>query len=450
MHVTFHPNAAETFNNRAKSLIRKNRQPDPTASTDGKTTFSPDFHIALELTDNDIIGEPEEAVADYFGRTISLSYRRNGAKYSIDGSDYHELEKLAEAIHRSGVIRNCLSKRFIVKTLFSWISLQETNANVEANAMEYLTEAANSAVASRIIWIPLANVYIQSPLHIARSTLRPLDSRQFETWMSYARAKGVAEDEVNMLFDRLRHDIQGLAAVTVKVEAEPIRAQELAVEESVEVSSVLGILSPALRILNVACAARVKGWEVMRTTTSITVKPDGDYVINQTVVDPASPQRLVLSDAHLAKLRPLPLDRLLQLAHKRENAFQQAIYDGLMIYSKAAFTADTTEKLLYILTSLESTLLKNENEPIQQNLAERLAVLLERSLDGRKSMIKTVRSTYGLRSRYLHHGRTLADDELLTVFLNIAWRFWMMALSDLGKFKTREEFVEAIDDLKLA
>lgn len=434
---------------RARSLIRKDRQQDPTTAPAEKTTFSPDVHIACELTDNDLIGEPEEGTVDYFGRTASLSYRRNGGKYSIEGNDYLELKKLAEAIHRSGLTRKFLSNTFIEKTLFSWISLQETNPHTTQSAVDHLTDAANSAVDKRIVWIPLANVYIQSPLKVAHSKIIPLDSRQFETWIANIRAKGVAEDVINTIFGKIRPDLQGLAAVTVEVEAEPIRAQELAVEQAIEVTAMLAILSPALHILNVACAARIKGWEVMRTTTSITVKPDGDYVISQSSVDAIAPQRLVLSDAYLANYRPLPLDRLLQLAEKKATAFHQAVYDGLMIYSKAAFTPDTAEKLLYILTSLESTLLKSENEPIQQNLAERLAVLLERTLDGRKSIIRTVRSTYGLRSKYLHHGRTLADDDLLTAFLDIAWRFWMVALSNLERFQHREQFVEAIDDQKL-
>ncbi len=134
---------------------------------------------------------------------------------------------------------------------------------------------------------------------------------------------------------------------------------------------------------------------------------------------------------------------------EKPTEFESLILNTSTLYSKAAFTAEPLEKLVYILSALESTLLKNENEPIQQNLAERLAIFTSQELAERKSIVKAVKSVYGLRSRYLHHGHTSGELEGLSEFLLHVWIFYIKLLGASQSFTNKSGFLEAIDDHKL-
>jgi hypothetical protein len=131
------------------------------------------------------------------------------------------------------------------------------------------------------------------------------------------------------------------------------------------------------------------------------------------------------------------------------NEFQAAVLSSLFLYSRAAYTEEPIDKAVHVLSSLESLLLKNENEPIQQNLGERVAVFLESGLDARKAVIRVIKETYSFRSPYLHHGQFATELDIVQGVLIIAWRFYVKLLTVVGQHTTRLGFVQAIDDEKL-
>jgi hypothetical protein len=109
--------------------------------------------------------------------------------------------------------------------------------------------------------------------------------------------------------------------------------------------------------------------------------------------------------------------------------------------------------LVYILVALESLLLKDSNEPIGTSLRERMAVLINQTLDGRLSVIKNVKDTYGLRSSFIHHGKSIGIGELeiLQTFMRNAWLCLHVILTkNANQFATKADFVEAVERLKLS
>ena len=153
----------------------------------------------------------------------------------------------------------------------------------------------------------------------------------------------------------------------------------------------------------------------------------------------------------ILKIREMGLDKISSLlAADSLKDFEKSVLNSIFLYSKSAFTADPVEKIVYILASLESVMLKNENEPIQQNLAERVAVFTARELKVRKFIIKTIKSVYGIRSKYLHHGHISSELELVSEFMIQVRTFFFNLLANVDRFHTQEQFVNAIDDHKLA
>ncbi|HUW79646.1 MAG TPA: hypothetical protein VMV54_01980, partial [Acidocella sp.] len=106
------------------------------------------------------------------------------------------------------------------------------------------------------------------------------------------------------------------------------------------------------------------------------------------------------------------------------------------------------DRLVYTCSSLESLLLKDMSEPIQQNLGERMAFLLTRNPTDRANIVGCVRQAYGMRSRYIHHRKAEIEESNLTSFTQYAYATLQVALSKLDNFKTSLEFLEEIDRIK--
>lgn len=442
---TFHFAAAEAFNARANQLltfVKLARQRTQRAKRDL------DILPKATLTDEDLIGEPELSETDYLGRTTARFFRRNAVEYVIDGDGYRALAKLADSVQSSGSLREALSLEFVESTLFDWV--RSNSASPDGPSFtSYLESRASLEVRDYKVWIPIAQFHVESPLRISRSVVRSMGTPEFSRWHQARMTRGPIEPEAERAFLSLRRKFQGLAAVVTDLRAEQQRAREIALEEANLITSLLALLSGAIVLPDVAVASKVAGSHHVPQATWFLESPGSDLQVTSSLLEPASSQRWLLSDRKIASLRQF-LGPVSALLVAQPTKFASTALTALLIYSKVAFTSDPTEKVIYALTALESLLLKSESEPIQQNLSERLAVFISNELSERKEIIAAVRGVYSLRSRYLHHGRSMSDVETVGRFLEFVLRFWLMLPSRVAQFSTKEQFAMMIDDKKMS
>lgn len=157
-----------------------------------------------------------------------------------------------------------------------------------------------------------------------------------------------------------------------------------------------------------------------------------------------------IDDAQLLMFEKAGLEILSNLlVQERRTEFQEKLLDSLFFYSRSSLARNLLDKLVYILVALESILLKNENEPIQQNISERMAVVIGRDVGERNSIISNVKKVYSLRSQFLHHGHTTEDLETLKAFMLNAWKFFCQLIRNANRFDTREQLINVIEEDKL-
>jgi hypothetical protein len=104
------------------------------------------------------------------------------------------------------------------------------------------------------------------------------------------------------------------------------------------------------------------------------------------------------------------------------------------------------------LVTLESLLLKGSSEPIQQNVGERMAFALSPNRLVRMKIVSNFKQVYDLRSKFLHHGNDVESvhvDALQEFMLNV-WNCLRLVIHSHNKFQTREQLIEAIDNVKFA
>lgn len=450
MPISLHPSACIAFNEKANGLLQLVRDiPRPQS---GPSPFSSDVHVAASITEQEIIGDLEESATDYQGNTVARYFHVDGKRFGLEQESYERLRDFASSICSNRDIRDKLSTSYVEKELFDWIKGAFANNAPDSTFCDALTLAANRDISLTTSWIPIANLEIETAFNIGRVELRPVSRSVIDAWAAKTSSNPEANREyAAQLFLDVRKKFQGRAAAVISVEAEPHRAFEVSVELAELATSLLAIFSAGTLLPDTKCLSKISGSETLSKATVI-FDPDGDsFRMTTSILDFASARAWRLDQREIVELRKSGLDVISWLLNDNDpNDFKRALLNALIVYSKAAFTSEPIEKIIYVLSSLESMLLKNENEPIQQNLAERIAIFTVGELVKRKQIISNIKAIYGVRSRYLHHGHPKTELDSVREFLMNAWIFYALLLGSAQKFSTRLEFVSVIDDAKLS
>ena len=160
---------------------------------------------------------------------------------------------------------------------------------------------------------------------------------------------------------------------------------------------------------------------------------------------------LSLSDQYVALMRQSGLDAANELLMwPKKSEFQQALLDTLILYSRHTLAKNASDKLLAIFGALDSFLLKDDNESIQQNISERIAFAVGQNGGERAKIVTLVKRAYGLRSKFVHHAQNVDDNDLIREFLMVVWRFFLWLLFNHSRFSTKKALFDQLEALKFA
>jgi len=444
-----HASAKNNFDLKATQLLMRIRYIPP--QTPQTPQIKSDVHITTTITDKDIIGEPKMSISDYQGNTTGRFFSFEKKQYGLVGSDHDELIKLAEAIQRLPAFREKLSQRLIEESMFAWVKRKFTKENTENSFISTLIAEASKVVQHITVRVPIAHTIVEAPFKFCGATIRNLSKAMVDDMAKVSES--ITDDgnkrNADQFFEDFRRKHQGYAVVELELECEPEYADSFSINAANRITNLLGVYSGAVLVPDLKCISLAKGTEHLAKFT--TIKTAGDSLsVSTGILDKGSFKVWHISRLDLDNYAKCGLGIISAIANKKNTTeFESTVLNMSLLYSKCAFTADPLEKLVHVLAALESTLLKNENEPIQQNLAERIAIFTSQKLDERKAIIKNVKTVYGLRSRYLHHGHSVNELHELSQFLFNAWVFYVQLVANSGQFKNKSEFLNAIDDQKL-
>ena len=444
---SIHPDAAKSFDERAealRALVREfppESQPDPVA---------PPVHISAKIGETDIVGEVSQGIMDYGGNVVTRSFRKNGRSYGFTPDDYRSVSALAGSIVKQRDVRHLASKAYVEEKLVAWA---RRAAAAEEGFCAFLSSSASEDVKRRELLVPIANLQTTEPFRLGNVTIETISKDVIDAWeqsVPVEEAETERSRQLQAYFVGLREKLQGYAAARLEVIAEPKRASEIATETAERTTLYLAMYSVAILVPDVRAASVLRGSEYVRQSTVIELSSGGAPLISSHVLEHAAAMPWLIDARVLADMRSRGFEELSALLRlERLNGFQEAVLNALALYCKAAFTGDPIDKLVYVLASLDSLLLKNQSEPIGQNLRERMAFFLTKDGQERKRIIESVQFAYSLRSNYLHHAETEHEHDRIAEFLAIAAMFYGRVLACANGFMDRLAFIQAIDDVKL-
>jgi hypothetical protein len=446
--LSLHPDAARNFDEKAEGLLPLIRVIPPAGGDEA--AFRPDFHVRAQITERDIIGEVEAAFIDYRGRECGRTFVHDGKTLGLVGQGYKDLEALAARVQQSSDIRPYVSTRCLTNAAFHW-ARERYRGSTNDRFTAYVLRECAALVKDSEIWTPLYQVYIQSELSVGRIRFKTLTREMLDDYSRGALSTLPRENQAafQAQFDRTRSRFQGCAAATVTVTAEPLRAQEVAGEETEYSVAALRFFHFANMTPYARSYCTPAGRENLPTTTTLTLQ-SGTIQQWEDRAFPAGDSSWALSKEEISELRNAGLDGLSQLLTKDERSpFENDLLDAILIYSRNSLLNDAASRLIHILAAVESLLLRDSNEPVVKNVSERLAFVVGVTLQERIAVRNNAAQVYGLRSAFLHHGRAPREMDPLELFMRHVWRGFVALIHDMDKFRTKQDLIEALERRKM-
>ena len=441
----FHPEAAKALEAKAEDILREAKVQSP-APQKVRTSPANPIHPVSSFTTEDMIGPLTWSTkeVDGVGTETGRFWEANGRSVGWNGEAYQSAVKLALRFSKDRNLQGEVSQSFVLEELFIWLR-QRLERNTTDTFCDRLLARCEAEVKDHEIWVPLHRTYARDSRAFGTTVLRPISKDLMDAWFFRFVP---ANDAVRVQRDRERSKLQATLAVCTSIRAEKTKAEEIAFERAIEASALLRFLSPA------NWSAKTRSYVVPLGME----KAEGKELlyINNGLIESTSSSAIDRGptawnlDEHVHHLPHLfgPLSAL--MSDHEGSQFRRQVHEGLLLYSKNSLTNEASEKLVFVLVALESIFLRNSSEPIQGNLAERIAFLIGETLEARKIIVTTTRQIYGLRSNFIHHGQSIEDNDLLEKFLWFAWESFAYLLQLIDKAKTVEELLSSLDDRRLA
>jgi hypothetical protein len=444
-----HPEAKRAFDEKAH-LLAASLTPDPQVFDDThRIPVAP--YVAITITKDEIVSEANVwRRVDHSGRETARYFQIADRVFALHGENYVAFRRLAENMQRTEALRDKVSEETIIDLLTAWLRATRQGAS-QMTATEFVLSKCPEMVSDYTVLIPLYDLFIEEPFEIGRILIRTVTEQEIDGWVAaWTKAHPEHAESFQKSGMKWKRNFQGKAAASMTVVAEPKRAYEVARREAEDALAMLQVFSIAMLVPEARCYWTLRGSERVESYSYLLLQEghlkdghEGFYRYRHTVG--------TISKALLAELKSRGLDAASALLRSdKRSEFQERMMEALLLYSRAAVQDGLSEKLLYILVALESLLVRDETEPIQQNLAERLAFTVGSNLAVRKAIIKATKRAYGLRSGFMHHGTEIDDVRAMEEFMLHAFAFFATALGAVDQFPTRIAFLDALEARKLS
>ncbi len=457
MKPELHPEAAKNFDEKAEGLLPL-LAPEPHEGPSEPPTdmFRPGGHISATFTEKDYGEFKITGKSDRLGRTTARYFETGGGRVGLEDERYEPLARLSESIQKTKEYRELVSTRWVEDKIVDWMQAKHGGGAPPLLA-DYLAERCEEDVREHEIWFPVSHLSVESDLTFGNVVFKTITEeimdRMEEDMQGFKEGRDAAyAAQLDMYLARQRADLQGLAAATSKVNAEPRRAYEVALQESEWALAALRVYQVAATTTpEVTSYCALLGRENVEGIKHLEmeggrVRRTSDQTIGKPVL------HWHLSDDDVRKYAgTLGFDKVNRLlALKKRTKFQEALLNALLLYSRSTREKDLEGKLVYTLVAMESVLLRNDAEPIQQNVGERMAFINASTVERKREIIRNLKAAYALRSRFVHHGHTIGERDTVWRFMIDAWALFTNLAKMSDRFDTKEELIDQLEAMKLA
>jgi len=422
-----------------------------------ESKFKPQIYDLKEIDGKQIVEDIIKRSINEGGSEVSRSFLTVKGSVGLFDLNYIEFEKICAGIQKMPALINTISLNTIKEIVFKWL-INNFKENNSVEPMKFLKAECQNKIEEWEIVTPIAELYIENEFSIGNINLITLSKEIIDGWESSKEdikktANIVVNGEQSNSYEELRKSYCGKAAAKYSIEAELNRAIEMANEETDISLSILRYFSRANVIPNLISCCTISGAENINVIKNLIIR-NNLLSINHIAINRNYIRNWIIQKDDLELFKKMGLNKLSNLLKKETlSKFESTLLDSLLIYSRNSLMQNIHDKIIYILSSLEAILIIDNNESIMQNLSERIAILIGKNVEEKKQIIRNIKTIYGLRSKFLHHGNQdlkISQNEDVRKFLEIVHTLYAHLIGNIGYFKTKEHLIEFILEKKLS
>ena len=405
-------------------------------------------------------------------------WSRNGIFVSILEPGVGALEELIDLIEKTGrldgrsassvfsreyietMVQELLNRLIILAQSDSLEPTELTPARIEASLKQWLDSfEIPSEVAT--YYSLIGNLVLDTPIQIGRITFSPLNDETRQKIMSeFDRINALVKDKEETKSAARQH-IDGYLQPNQRLsvafgaisEAEPEHAQEMFQDRVREVLHALRFFGFFLHPASHRALIDLSGHTYSGKNVFLRLVSDQQFNLAVQSTGFLFPYELTVD--RLGHLKTIGLEIVQAIFSKQEDertALESSCINAIIWFSRALQDDVPDSRFLKLCVAMESLLLKRDDQPYRQVMAERVAFVLGGNLEGRQKIASDLKKIYDIRSAVSHEGRSRKLREWLGAAefyaAHVVLRF--IHLVQEQSWTTENDFIEWIDSLKFA
>lgn len=450
MTIELSKDAEKYLNEQAEELLLllqpanlKKKQPDGKAQSSATHVFTETI-AESEITDFRITG-----TVDHFGAEKSRYFQTQLGPIGLEGDSYTRFEGLINMFSSRAELRKLLTANFLKIILFEWFEKRHKGELTSStNFVACLKERALAEIKTRKISIPISYMTIEKPFKIGNITFEYYTTDFFDQIEKHIRANvGNQTESLNEGIRAIRKRYQGVVFASISVHAETEKCIDIANQETENALMVLRFFSPTTFVPEIPSYFGMMG-KVHIPSRYLFIFEDGLSMptIKEEFAERRDPM-CILREQDIQDFKNHGLGHASELITKENRTeLEELLMTSLFLFTRGTVAKEFQDKLVFTLVSIETLLLQNQSEPIQRSVGLRLCFLAASKVNERKQVVDLVKEAYKERSKYLHHGHSKSDFELLQKLQHIVWTAFINVLSITDRYSTQNELLKFIEE----
>lgn len=248
-------------------------------------------------------------------------------------------------------------------------------------------------------------------------------------------------------------EIVGGVCSIVKVEAEPFKAREYAIEETRRAIDIIRYALPLMFNEN-KTKVGIKGDPSMSNRMVLSISEGDRYVTMHESVGGYIP--LVLSRRTVGMFNAFGFGKLSEWAGQdlAQDSIEQTILTSVHWFGNGVHQTRNNDALMSMSISLEALLTPKGSKSVVRDLKEGVAFIRGRDYEERNMLCKKVARLYGLRSGIAHGGDPVVRDsdvnEMTTIVINTLSKVIKMASGKKYNINTKDDLMDWIDKKRMS
>jgi len=396
------------------------------------------------INKDEVLGQPSFVCNDASGDRAFVFIERDGKYYGFHSAVYDKLVVFCESVVKERCADSSYGSDFVFDVVLSWLRERFYSAGARLDFMKQLCLRIEQDVKLYLCYAPIANFEIESNFSFGKVSVVKLSSSVFDSFND--KVRHLDQDQVEN-FERLLNDMrgkmQGLAAIYVECFSESFSAVEFMKKIAEDAMMILRFFSPSASDPWHYSVVDMLGNEAIPISNIVVAGKDS--FVYETGIRYNNFNSWRLSSDDLKNLMNNGLElagNLIEIDGLSD--FGRFVRKSILEFSKGMAFVRRADRLMYVLTALESVFLVHPMEHAARSVGERVALFLSNNREEYQMVFGIIGDSYKLHASHGKEFDNISGQKIYALCIRLAHEAIRLALLNLNSYDSKMDFVDAV------